>query len=99
MEIQEESNGSVCRVRIAGEMTIYTALELKPRLLGPLAQYDRLEVQTSDVTEVDTAGLQLLLLAKREASSAGKQIQVLAPSQAMQEAMQQFYMNAELDSL
>ncbi|MEQ1794505.1 MAG: STAS domain-containing protein [Nitrospira sp.] len=99
MDVQEETNGSVCQLRIAGEMTIYTALELKPRLLGSLAQCDRLEVQVSDVTEVDTAGLQLLLLAKREASSAGKQVQVLAPSPAMQEAMQQFYLNANLESL
>lgn len=98
MEIQEEMNGTVCQLRIAGEMTIYTALELKPRLLGSLAQCKKLELQASDVTEVDTAGLQLLLLAKREAMSTGKQMEVLAPSQAMQEAMQQFFLNACLES-
>lgn len=99
MDIQEDINGSVCQLRIAGEMTIYTALELKPRLLGSLVRCNSLEIHASDVTEVDTAGLQLLLLAKREAASAGKQVRVLDPSQAMQEAMQQFYLDADLEAL
>lgn len=97
MEVREETDGTVCRLHVAGEMTIYSALELKPRLLGSLAQCDMLEIHASEVTEVDTAGLQLLLLAKREARSLGKQIQVLAQSQAMEEALQQFYLNSHLE--
>jgi anti-anti-sigma factor len=99
MDVREEQAGPICRFHVAGEMTIYTALDLKPRLLGALAGCTTLEVHGSDVTEVDSSGLQLLLLAKREAQAAGKQIQVLSPSQALQEAMQQFCLGPAVDPL
>ncbi len=99
MDVREEVAGSVCRLHVAGEMTIYSALELKERLLGSLARYAELDVDCSDVTEVDSAGLQLLLLAKREARSVGKQMQVSSPSQAMQEALQQFCLSPTLEHL
>lgn len=99
MEIREDVTGSVCRLHVAGEMTIYSALELKARVLGSLARCAELDVDSADVTEVDSAGLQLLLLAKREARSAGKQLRVSVPSQAMQEALQQFGLSPALEPL
>lgn len=99
MDVQEEVAGTVCRLHVAGEMTIYSALELKERLLGSLSRYAEVDVDSSSVTEVDSAGLQLLLLAKREARSAGKRMQVSAPSPAMQEALQQFSLSPALESL
>ncbi len=99
MEVYEDIAGPVCRLHVAGEMTIYSALEFKARLLGALARCAELDVDSSNVTEVDSAGLQLLLLAKREARSAGKHMQVSAPSQAMQEALQQFCLSPSLEPL
>lgn len=99
MDIQEDINGSVCRLRLAGELTIYTASEFKPRVLGALAGGAVLEVHAADVTEVDTAGVQLLLLAKREAVAAGKQMRVVSPSAAMQDALGQYYLSPALESL
>lgn len=99
MEVREDMAGSVCRLHVAGEMTIYSALELKEHLLGSLARCAELDVNSSDVTEVDSAGLQLLLLAKREARSVGKQMRVSDPSQAMQEALQQFCLSPTLEYL
>ncbi|ULA66073.1 MAG: STAS domain-containing protein [Nitrospira sp.] len=99
MELQEEVREGVCRLSIVGEMTIYSALELKSRLLGALAGSGVLELQVEDVTEVDTAGLQLLFLVKREAVAAGKQVQLLAPSPALQEALQHYCVNLSLESI
>lgn len=99
MEVREDMAGSVCRLHVAGEMTIYSALELKERLFGSLARCVELDVDSSDVIEVDSAGLQLLLLAKREARTAGKQMQVSSPSQAMQEALQQFSLSSAREAL
>ena len=99
MEVREDITGSVCRLHVAGEMTIYSALELKARLLGSLARCAELDVDSAAVTEVDSAGLQLLLLTKREARLAGKQMRVSAPSQAMQEALQQFCLSPTLEHL
>ena len=52
---------------LADDLTIYHALELKQALLDA----------------IDTAGLQLLLLLKREAQRAGKRAVIVAHSQAV----------------
>ncbi|MBX3235716.1 MAG: STAS domain-containing protein [Nitrospiraceae bacterium] len=99
MELREDTAGTVHRLHIAGELTIYSALELKPRLLGALAQKSALEIHAGNVTEVDTAGIQLLLLAKREAAGAGKQLSLMTPSQSLREALGQCFLNEQLDHL
>ena len=74
-------------LRIEGEMTIYRAAELKQLLLAPLDHPIALKVDLSKVTEIDTAGVQLLMLARREALSAQRPLQLLAPSPAVAQAM------------
>ncbi len=49
-----------------GELTIYTALEQKKSLMQVIEKQAVIEVDLSRVTEIDTAGLQLLVLAKQE---------------------------------
>jgi anti-sigma B factor antagonist len=66
MAISAETKDGVSRLRIAGEMTIYTAADLKAELMTHLAQPGELEIDLSEVSELDSAGLQLLILAKRE---------------------------------
>jgi len=51
-------------LRIEGELTIFRAMELKPVLLAEPA-VDQIDL--SGVTDLDTAGLQLLMLAKKTA--------------------------------
>lgn len=50
----------------AGELTIYTAADSKTQLDAALAQGKALDIDLAQVSEFDTAGLQLLILAKRE---------------------------------
>lgn len=69
------------QVRIDGEMTIYTAAQLKHELWQvPAAD---LEFNLSGVTELDTAGLQLLWLMKREARRHQRQLRFTAHSPAV----------------
>lgn len=74
-------------LRLEGELTIYTAAEIRLRLLETLAGSDRPLVDLSAVTEVDTAGLQLLILAKREAARSGKPLCYQGHSQAVLEIL------------
>lgn len=53
------------RVTLAGELTIYTAAEIKAALAEAMETSSAIEVDLSGVTEIDTAGLQLMLIAKR----------------------------------
>ena len=56
---------TVARLALEGELTIYVAAETKARLANAMLSADRLEIDLSGITEIDTAGLQLMLLAKR----------------------------------
>lgn len=67
------------------DLTIYHAAELKQPLLDALAASDNLELNLSQVAEIDTAGLQLLILLKAEAQRAGKQVHICAHSKAVRE--------------
>ncbi len=70
-------------LRIDTELTIYTALASKDLLLTELAAGSGITIDLSAVSEIDTAGLQLLLLTHREASKAGKTLRIAAPSPAV----------------
>lgn len=64
-------------------LTIYHALDQKQVLLDALAATNELELNLSMVAEMDTAGLQLLILLKKEAQRAGKCVRIVAHSQAV----------------
>lgn len=68
---------------IEGDLTIRRVQELKDVLLARLAQSQALEVDLAGVTEIDTAGAQLLLMARRAAQASQKELQLVAPSPAV----------------
>lgn len=68
---------------IEGDLTIRRVQELKGVLLARLAQSPALEVDLAGVTEIDSAGVQLLLLAQRTARASHKELQLVAHSPAV----------------
>ena len=72
---------------LTGDLTIYRAFELKATLLDALAASDELELDLSQVGEMDSAGLQLLILLKKEAQHAGKPVRFVGHSQAVSEVI------------
>jgi anti-sigma B factor antagonist len=83
MATKKKSEGDVSTLVIDGEMTIYRAAELKPLLLEALAKVPALEVDLSGVTELDSAGLQILILAKQTALQTSRELHLLAHSPAV----------------
>ena len=65
---------------IAGELTIYTALELKDKLLAGLSETKELELDLAEVSEFDAAGLQLLVMLKKEAAVLGNVLRITGHS-------------------
>jgi len=61
----EESPGHR-RAFIEGDMTIYTASALKEELVRVLDDPRELELNLAQVSEIDSTGVQLLMLVKRE---------------------------------
>ncbi|PKO87041.1 MAG: anti-sigma B factor antagonist [Betaproteobacteria bacterium HGW-Betaproteobacteria-12] len=80
---------------LSDDLTIYHALAHKQVLLDALAASDELELNLSQVAEMDTAGLQLLVLLKQEAQRAGKQVRIVAHSQAVSSVIDFCNMAAE----
>lgn len=70
---------------IEGELTIVRAAALKPLLLREPAP---VEIDLSGVTEIDTAGLQLLMLAKKSAQAAQRELRLVAHSAAVIDAFE-----------
>ena len=88
MELSSEHHENRLRLHAAGEMTIYSAAELKPALLEALGQSDEIEIDLSGVSELDTSGVQLLMLVKREAVAAGKGLTLSGHSPAVLEVFE-----------
>ena len=75
------------RMVLDPDMTIYNAIDLKQKLLDGLLQTALLEVDLSQVREIDTAGIQLLMMAKRASQTQGKTLAIVAHSPAVREAL------------
>jgi anti-anti-sigma factor len=76
-------------IRIQGDMTVYSAAELKPALLNALpvaSQAERLDL--SAVGDFDCAGLQLLLASLSRARSNGTPLRIVAVSTSVREVLE-----------
>jgi anti-sigma B factor antagonist len=82
--------GSGHRLSIEGELTIYRAAELCDVLKASLAavpQHATLGLDLRAVTEMDSAGAQLLLAAQKSALATGRALHVAATSAAVDEVL------------
>ncbi|RZT05937.1 anti-anti-sigma factor [Duganella sp. CF402] len=75
----------VTRITLDGELTIYRAADLKVTVLDALRKTRVLEIDLSGVTELDTAGLQVLMLAKQTATADQRELRLLQHSPAVVE--------------
>lgn len=82
MRINARQEDHICKLQFEGELTIYHGLEIKKGLIEHLAANDEIEIHLGSVTEMDTAGCQLLLAAKREGARLGKRVRFISHSQA-----------------
>src|SRR5207253_5559153 len=76
-------------IGMVGEMTIYDAAAQKERLLGAVDDGDgALQIDLSGVSELDLAGLQILMLAKRRAQRRGREMNLVGHSPAVLEVFE-----------
>ncbi|MYM74660.1 STAS domain-containing protein [Duganella sp. FT109W] len=78
----------VTRMSLDGELTIYRAADLKVSVLEALRQTRVLEIDLSGVIELDTAGLQVLMLAKQTATAEQRELRLLQHSPAVVEIIE-----------
>jgi anti-sigma B factor antagonist len=88
--ITADTIDGICHASVNGEMTIYTAAECRPLLLQCLALCREAEIDLSGVTDIDSAGVQLLIQAKREGAAHGKPVRLVGHSAEVQEIIDLF---------
>lgn len=86
---------AVYKLPIEGELTIYTAADTKGKLVAALESKQPVEIDLSQVDEIDSAGLQLLILAKREAARNERTLTLVNHSQAVVECLDMCNLTSE----
>ena len=70
-------------IEIKGELSIYTVAALRQQLLDAFEAAAEVDVDLSEVSEMDSAGMQLMVAAKREAALRGKALRFSGHSPAV----------------
>ncbi|MBP8133593.1 MAG: STAS domain-containing protein [Zoogloea sp.] len=87
MSASEQTSLGASRVVIAGEMTIYSARDWRDRLLMAMGAPGDVELDLSGVSEIDAAGIQLLVSLRLEAADSERVMRLLAVSARVAEAL------------
>ena len=70
-------------IEIKGELSIYTVAALRQQLIDALEAATEVDVDLSEVGEMDSAGMQLMVAAKREAALRHKTLRFSGHSPAV----------------
>lgn len=94
MNMKIRKSGGIYRLQPEGEMSIYTVAAMKTPLIDALRHCESFEIDLRKVNDIDTAGFQLLLLAKREAARLGKPLRLTGHSAATSEMLDLYHFTA-----
>ncbi len=87
MEITKQTDNSQCALTLAGDMTIYTAMENKVHFEPYFDSEQNISLDMSAVNEFDSTGFQMLLLLERQAKANNNTFSVKPTSPAVQEVL------------
>lgn len=87
---------TVSSLCIEGEFTIYRSAELCATLRSAFADGGALELNLAGVTEMDSAGVQLLIAARRAALTAQRELRLVGHSAAVLEVFETLGLAADL---
>ncbi len=93
--LEQQDSGGACRIAVSGEMTIYSAAELKSKLLAAVAGSQSVECDLTEVSEFDSAGVQLLALLQRQVGAKGR-LSITGASETVRELLDLYRLSGEL---
>ena len=82
-------------IALDGELIIYRAAEAKSMFLASLGDPGPLDINLSRVTELDSAGVQLLIWARHLCEQRAKPLRIIAPSAAVLDVLQLLDLNGQ----
>lgn len=87
MKMNISNHGDSIKARLRESLVIQDILESRTQLLDLLTYNTQIIIDLVSVEEMDTAGLQLLLFLKKEATKQGKSLQYENPSESVREVL------------
>jgi anti-sigma B factor antagonist len=96
--IERQDTDGGCRIAVSGEMTIYSAAELKAKLIEAAGAARAVECDLTEVSDFDSTGVQLVLLLQRAATDIGGSMRVTGASDAVRELLDLYRLSGELIS-
>ena len=96
LEINEQDDSKTI-ISIQDEMTIYSVLEQKNNLYPHLKAGKELQIDLSEVSEIDSAGVQLLIFLKTEAQNKEYELSFIHHSQAVIDVFDIFNLSSFFD--
>jgi anti-anti-sigma factor len=88
MTIKHQIKQGHCRATLGDELAIYNAEALKTDLLQLLVESTHLELDMSQVNDIDSAGVQILLMLDKEANRTGKHFHMINHSDSVLEVLE-----------
>jgi anti-sigma B factor antagonist len=82
------TSDGVTHLTLNGDLNIYDAIGIKQRLIDGVRTSALLELDLTHVKEMDTAGFQLLALAKRESQKLDHALCIVGHSPAVREVIE-----------
>ena len=96
--LEDRSTPDACVLALAGEMTIYESGQLWPALKPFTESQGDLRVDLTAVGEIDSAGIQVLLMARGEQQRGGGTFRVTGWSEPVREVVDAMNLGATLGS-
>lgn len=90
--VRIEQKGAYCTLHMPSEMTIYTAETLHRELLETLEKAQDCQIDLTDVNEIDSAGMQLLMAMNKQCNMKNKPLALINSSAASTEIFTLFGM-------
>ena len=87
MAISIAPSDTGAQIRIDGEFNIYIAAESRDTLLAALQEHPNFVLDIAAIEEIDTSGIQLLLMIQREAKRLNKTLSISEPSPSVLEVI------------
>lgn len=84
MTVVVDNSQEHCLVKLQGELVVQVASEVTEALVAVMQQNDRIEIDLSEVEQLDSTAIQILLATKR---CEGKQVSFINHSQAVLDAI------------
>jgi anti-sigma B factor antagonist len=86
MKVKKQAGG--CKLILEGDLTIYQATEIYEKFKKQLAACKSIDIDLQSVTEIDTAGVQVMLAVKRKATLAGIPVSMTMHSEPVVEVFE-----------